>query len=305
MQLHHRATAPARALTGLGLVATVLTGCAATPQADTASTPAPPVSAEPGPADAGPGSGDGLPSSHVHGVAVNPADGLVYLASHDGLFRYGPDGPERVGPVIDLMGFTVAGPDHFYSSGHPSPGVDLPAPLGLAESTDAGQTWQPLSRGGQSDFHALTASTAAVVGYDGSALRSTTDGQTWTELDAPVEPFALAATPDGRVLVATSQAGVYRSDDGGATWQQPQAPLLQYVAFADDTVAVGVTPDGDVARSDDAGQTWTQVGALGEPVAAVGAARGPDDTVRVVVVTADQVLESSDGGATFGALTTE
>ena len=34
-------------------------------------------------------------------------------------------------------------------------------------------------------------------------------------------------------------------------------------------------------------------------------ARGPDDTVRVVVVTADQVLESSDGGATFGALTTE
>ncbi|WP_245528111.1 F510_1955 family glycosylhydrolase [Cellulomonas gilvus] len=247
---------------------------------------------------------DGLPSSHVHGVAVNPADGLVYLASHDGLFRYGPHGPERVGPVIDLMGFTVAGPDHFYSSGHPSPGVDLPAPLGLAESTDAGQTWQPLSRGGQSDFHALTASTASVVGYDGSVLRSTTDGQTWTELDAPVEPFALAASPDGRVLVATSGAGVYRSDDGGATWQQPQAPLLQYVAFADDTVAVGVTPDGNVARSEDAGQTWTQVGALGEPVAAVGAARGPDGGVGVVVVTADEVLKSADGGATFGPLTT-
>ncbi|WP_298458465.1 F510_1955 family glycosylhydrolase [uncultured Cellulomonas sp.] len=303
MHPHHRTTV--RALASLGLVAAVLAGCAGTPRAGTAPPPGPAVSAGPGPADAGAAAGEGLPSSHVHGVAVNPADGLVYLASHDGLFRYGADGPQRVGPVIDLMGFTVAGPDHFYSSGHPSPGVDLPTPLGLVESTDAGQTWQPLSRGGQSDFHALTASTAAVVGYDGSALRSTTDGQTWTDLDAPVEPFALAASRDGRVLVLTSQAGVYRSGDGGATWQQPQAPLLQYVAFADDTVAVGVTPDGDVARSDDAGQTWTQVGALGEPVAAVGATRGPDDTVRVVAVTADQVLESSDGGATFGALTTK
>jgi hypothetical protein len=99
--------------------------------------------------DAAGGAG-GLPTSHVHGVDVNPADGTVYLAAHDGLFRYGGSGPERVGPVIDLMGFAVAGPDHFYASGHPGEGADLPNPVGLIESTDAGRTWRALSRQGLS-----------------------------------------------------------------------------------------------------------------------------------------------------------
>src|SRR5512146_2926265 len=104
--------------------------------------------------DAARGAG-GLPSSHVHGVDVNPADGTVYLATHDGLFRYGGSGPQRVGPVIDLMGFAVVGPDHFYASGHPGEGADLPDPVGLIESTDAGRTWRALSRQGKSDFHTV------------------------------------------------------------------------------------------------------------------------------------------------------
>ncbi len=96
-------------------------------------------------------------------ASTSPADGLVYLATHDGLFHYDDSGPVRVGPVIDLMGFTVVGPDHFYASGHPGPGVELPAPVGLIESRDGGATWDPLSRQGESDFHALTASDAGVV----------------------------------------------------------------------------------------------------------------------------------------------
>ena len=57
---------------------------------------------------------------HVHGLGVNPADGARYVASHNGLFRTGPDGrAEAVGPTRDLMGFTIAGPDTFLSSGHP------------------------------------------------------------------------------------------------------------------------------------------------------------------------------------------
>ena len=125
-------------------------GCAATPDPARTSTTV----------DPGHPAADGLPSPHVHGVAVNPADDRVYLATHDGLFRYDPTGPQRIGPVIDLMGFTVAGPDHFYASGHPGQGTDLPDPVGLLESTDAGHTWTALSRQGQSDFHALTASPA-------------------------------------------------------------------------------------------------------------------------------------------------
>jgi len=34
----------------------------------------------------------------------------------------------------------VAEPDHFYASGHPGEGADLPDPVGLIEATDAGRT---------------------------------------------------------------------------------------------------------------------------------------------------------------------
>ena len=32
-----------------------------------------------------------LPSSHIHGVAIDPADGRLLLATHDGLFEVGDD----------------------------------------------------------------------------------------------------------------------------------------------------------------------------------------------------------------------
>jgi hypothetical protein len=83
----------------------------------------------------------GLPGEHVHGVARDPGDGTVYLATHEGLFRYDKGAPVRVGPVVDLMGFSVTGPGHIYASGHTGDGVDLPAPVGLMETRDAGKTW--------------------------------------------------------------------------------------------------------------------------------------------------------------------
>ena len=130
-----------------------------------------------------------LPSAHVHGVAVTPADDKLYLATHDGLFRYDATGPTRVGPVIDLMGFAVAGPDHFYASGHPGAGVDLPEPVGLIESRDGGRTWTARSRQGESDFHALVTSDAGIVGFDGT-LRATENGTTWRELPDGGSPRA-------------------------------------------------------------------------------------------------------------------
>ncbi len=243
--------------------------------------------------------GVGLPSRHVHGVAVNPADGQVYVASHDGLFRMMAK-PERVGPVIDLMGFTVAGPDHFYASGHPGPGTDMPNPVGLIESRDGGRTWTALSRQGQSDFHALAAAGIGVVGFDG-ALRASADGKDWTPLAAPAAPHALAVSPDGQVIVATSESGPIRSTDAGKTWHRiAAAPLLQLVDWADAAQLVaGVTPDGQVAISTDAGATWQRRGTVDGPPQALGLTGQAVGSLRVLVVSGAQLLDSTDGGATF------
>jgi hypothetical protein len=249
--------------------------------------------------EASPPAGVGLPSRHVHDVAVNPADGQVYLASHDGLFRMTAK-PERVGPVIDLMGFTVAGPDHFYASGHPGPGTDMPNPVGLIESRDGGRTWTALSRQGQSDFHALAAAGTGVVGFDG-ALRASTDGRSWTPLAAPAAPHALAVSPDGRVIVGTSESGPIRSTDAGESWHRiAGAPLLQLVDWADTAQLVaGVTPDGQVAISTDAGATWQRRGKVDGPPQALGVSGQTAASLRVHIINAEQLLQSTDGGATF------
>ena len=197
-----------------------------------------------------------MPSAHVHAIARDPGSGKLVVAAHDGLYVYDGTTPERVGPVIDLMGFTVAGPGHYYASGHPGTATDLPQPVGLIESRDGGKTWKVLSRGGRSDFHALTTTGQTVVGFDG-AVRATTDGRTWTDGNLDAQPRTLAGSREGPTVLATTEEGLMRSTDGGATWQQmDQASWLLMAAFGDGDTVAGLTPDGQVHTSADAGRTW-------------------------------------------------
>ncbi len=246
------------------------------------------------------GSATSFPA-HVHGVGIDPADGTVLLATHEGLIEVGEDARAvRVGPVIDLMGFVVAGPDRFLASGHPGLHVDLPQPVGLIESRDGGRTWQPASRQGISDFHALTVSAQGVLGYDGTLLRST-DGEQWEQLAIPAEPHTLAASPDGGQVLATTAQGVLRSTDGGSSWSRAVgAPVLQVVDWADDgTTAVGVDPSGVVWISADGAVTWQAGPDVGAAPHAVVATSSDDGALRIAAVTTDALVESRDGGRSF------
>ncbi|GHD05231.1 F510_1955 family glycosylhydrolase [Zhihengliuella salsuginis] len=302
---------PARALAPAALLALLLSACApaeepATP-ADgspaTASPSAPPASdaagdgtAENGPADFG----------HIHGL--HPDGDELLIASHHGLFAAGLDGvgadglmpdgsgPESRGPLIDLMGFT-AGDGALYASGHPGAGTDLPNPVGLLRSDDGGATWEPLSRTGQSDFHALTAASGAVVGFDGALVR-TEDGENWESVEGP-DAFALAGHPEGEAVLATTQDGIWRSEDAGKSWTEPSGgPLLQYIAFGDADTAVGIAPDGAIHVSGDAGASWEAAGDAGEAPGAI-AADVRDGQLHVWAAVGSAVVHSADGGATF------
>lgn len=107
--------------------------------------------------------------------------GVIVLTAGDGeTTRTG--GPAQISQEQqDFMGFTVAGPDRLLASGHPAPGQDLPAALGLIESRDGGRTWQPVSLLGQADFHVLRAAGERVYGFDpasGMLLASGDGGRT-------------------------------------------------------------------------------------------------------------------------------
>ena len=245
-----------------------------------------------------------LPGEHVHGMSRDPGSGKVNLATHEGLFVLQPNGSwQQVGPKVDLMGFAISGPGTFYASGHPADGVDLPAPVGLIKSTDAGRTWTVMSLGGQSDFHALTASSTGVTGFDG-ALRTTSDGKKWSQGGLSVEPSSLAAAPDGSQVLATTAKGLFRSTDAGATWAPlASAPPLLMTAWADSKTVVGVTNQGDLVVSRDAGSSWKSGAAKLTSAEAICASRDKAGVLEILVATDKGVVQSLDDGATLTDLT--
>ena len=276
----------------------VLTACGspgtATPSARGGSPAAAPVSS---PASAS-SSRPPVAITHIHAVARDPKSGELLLATHEGLFRHVNGDLVQNGPVIDLMGFAVAPDGTYYASGHPGVGVDLPQPVGLLTSTDAGRSWRVASRGGQSDFHALTAGSTAVIGFDG-VLRSSTDGTTWTTRSIPAPPRTLAVAPTSGALLATTEAGLLASSDTGATWRTLPPPVTALlVTWADEKTMVIATTTGQLGVSSDAGITWTlnptRVGAA----EALHAGRGQDGRLEIVVVADGKVLRTLDGGTT-------
>jgi photosystem II stability/assembly factor-like uncharacterized protein len=241
----------------------------------------------------------------VHGLGVNPADGTVYIATHDGLFRVGADGAvEPAGTSRrDLMGFTITGPDTFLSSGHPAPGEDVANPLGLVRSTDAGATWTALSLAGQVDFHALEVSSTIVYGLDAGRrlLRVSTDGGTTWQDRATLPALDIAVDPaDPSAVLATVQGGVIASADGGTSFGAPTGPPLAFLSWAPDGTIYGLGLDGGLHRSTDRGGSWQQVGTVpgGRPQAVTGLDGG-----RVLAATAGGVYDSRDGGRSFAPLT--
>lgn len=240
----------------------------------------------------------GTTVSHIHAIVRDPADAaVVLLATHEGLFRLRDRKLTAIGPTVDLMGFTVTPEGRYLASGHPGAGSDLPEPVGLIESTDEGKSWTVLSRGSESDFHALTASPDLVLGFDGE-LRLSADGRTWETLTIPSAPADLAIAPGTGAMLAATEAGVLISADG-SSWQELETPqLISRLVWADAETIVGAGIDGHLLTSHDAGDTWTSSQQPVGEVTALGASVTEDGTVEALLVAESMVLRSTDGGDT-------
>ncbi|MER7071912.1 F510_1955 family glycosylhydrolase [Terrabacter sp. NPDC000476] len=233
--------------------------------------------------------------THIH-RAIRERD-TILVATHQGLFRLAGHGQlVAVSPPIDLMGFAIATDGTYVASGHPAPQSDLPQPVGLIQSADRGRTWSLRSRGGQSDFHALTALGPGVMAFD-DALRFSPDRVTWQDRRIPAPPRDLAAGPDGTVL-ATTERGLLASDDRGLTWRTVTTPqLMLTVTWAGPRTIVGASTTGVLMVSRDAGATWTTGPRSVGEVSAVTATLPGADQIEILLVVGTQVLRTNDLGA--------
>ncbi|HCA87870.1 MAG TPA: hypothetical protein DEQ61_21860 [Streptomyces sp.] len=274
MPLRFRPIATATAL----LLAAALTGCSE-------------GSSEPSeaPADVG----------HIHGLGTNPADGKLYVATHQGIIVVNEDGTsKRVSDNADYMGFTVAKADTFLGSGHPAPGGDGPPNRGLIESTDAGKTWKTRSLGGEVDFHALEYAHGMIYGYDSTngMLRVSKGGTTWDER-AQLAAVDIAVSPkDPDTVLATTEDGIAKSTDGGKTFTTGASPVMVFISWAEDDALYGISTTGALSRSADGGETWEAAGSVpgGQPQALTAL-----DDKHLLAASQGGVYESRDGGETF------
>lgn len=200
---------------------------------------------------------------HVHGAVLH--DGALLLGTHSGLVQVDLSTGEtkrRGMAQDDLMGLASNGTD-LLASGHPGPGTDLPDPLGLMRSSDAGGTWQAVSLTGEVDFHGLasTGSMVAGIGTADGVLISQDAGATWRATG--VSDALGLAWFQGALWIATESGLVtWRDgviDDGASTGQ----PVVALAADAGGSSLWAVATDGTVWRTDD-GMNWAKRGAVTE-----------------------------------------
>jgi photosystem II stability/assembly factor-like uncharacterized protein len=225
---------------------------------------------------------------------------------------------------------------------------------GLWKSFNAGRTWSPVFDGqpiasigaigvapsnpnivyvgsGEADMRSQ-------ISFGNGVYRSADAGKTWRHVGLdntrqigrvlvdPTNPDTVFVAALGHAYGASPDRGIYRSRDGGASWQKvlfksdsagaidlafdPANPQIIYGALWNtrrppwSVYPPSYGPGGGAFKSTDGGTTWNQLttGLPPERVGRIGLAVAPTDARRVyAIVDAKEggLFRSDDGGATF------
>ena len=118
--------------------------------------------------------------------------------------------------------------------------------------------------------------------------------------------FALAASNDGTVVIASTAAGVFRSADSGNTWVLGDTTLPPAAALAidpsDATKAYAFAQNGSFYSSNDGGINWKPTGTSLPALYLSRIAIAPGTPSRLYTWDASAVYSSVDGAKTWQAL---
>ncbi len=180
----------------------------------------------------------------------------------------------------------------------------------VLHTEDGGDSWKLLRQDTSVDqplfsVYFMDRKQGLVVGLWSLALRTGDGGEHWTSVKMPAPPGGDKAGPNlyrifrakeaGTLFIAAEMGLVYRSDDGGQSWQMIQTgqrgSLWTGLALRDGSLLVAGL-NGQILRSSD-GSAWTAL-ASGVEGSITDLAQGPDGSV-IGVGLAGTIVESSDG----------
>jgi photosystem II stability/assembly factor-like uncharacterized protein len=253
-------------------------------------------------------------------------------------------GPYRGGRSVAVAG-SVARPNEYYMG---------TVGGGVFKSTDGGQSWAPVTDkyfGGTIGAIAVSPSNPDIVYVGGGEApirgnvshgdgvwKSTDGGKTWKSLGLeltrqisrvrvhPTNPDLVYVGAQGNVWAPTAERGVYRSRNGGTSWEKvlfrndstgvsdlamdPSNPNVLYAAFWQ----AGRTPwmlvsggnGSGIFKSTDGGDSWKEItrnpglpkGILGNVAVSVSEAN-PNRVFAIIEADSGGVYRSDDAGATW------
>jgi photosystem II stability/assembly factor-like uncharacterized protein len=268
---------------------------------------------------------DGILSAGASSAAIGHLSAPPAAASYAGL-RWRHLGPFRGGRVAAVSG--VPGrPNEFYYGGVNG---------GVWKSVDAGRVWrpvfddQPVASIGAIAVAPSRPDTVYVgsgestlrdsTGYGNGVYKSTDAGATWTHLGLeqtyhigkvavdPKNPDVVFVAAIGKLYSASEQRGVFRSTNGGKSWQKvlgpnPNVGAVDVVIDPTDSKVVYAAlwatrrppwftyaptngPGGGLYKSVDGGSTWTKLtkGLPADGIGRSGIAVSPSNPKRVYAV---------------------
>lgn len=217
-----------------------------------------------------------LNSQPYTSFAISPT-GVLFLTSGDGqFFRSNDDGATWVklrdfNRSIDHIAIDTR--QHFYLS-FPASGPRT-AQQQIKRSTDGGRTWKTIfDKGARTHPHS---------GY-------------WT--NRIVNAFVVDT--EDRLFVGMARGGLFRSRDGGETWEVVNTGLKNTrvpVLLARTSAVWAGTQHSGLFRSTDRGRTWTRVGFLGQGITSI--VSGAQEQDLWLGTAYDGVYRSHDGGTTW------
>ena len=250
-------------------------------------------------------------------------------------------GPVNIGGRVTSLAVDPVNPNHIWIG---------TAAGGVWDSADEGATWTPRFDGQTSNAIGAIAThptnplvvyvgtgeaNGSAYGYDGDGVYKTVDGgTTWTNVGLgdsrkigriaidPVNPERVFVAAVGSPFLRSADRGVYRSTNGGTSWQRvlfvaddtgaidlsidPSNPNRIYAALWQVAGDVNGGPLGGIWRSLDGGTTWTKL-TTGLPalVGRIGIAIAPSLTSTLYATVAgpqnafDGIYKSTNGGDTW------
>jgi hypothetical protein len=252
-----------------------------------------------------------------------------------------PGAAEASAAMVTVNSWTEKGPDYKSPTSGWNPGVGRVTSIAVNPDNEneiyitspGGGLWKTNNGGGQAgnwqpltdNDNSLTSMFAVAIDplntqvvYAGSSggriIKSTDNGVTWADVGVGVTGHVWKIVPHpttADIVFAATSNGIFRSEDGGATWARVQNTRKEDIEFHPTNRDIMYATGNDVYRSADGGITWTLVGVAagittaGRTMVSVTAA----DPNRVYLVQArgeefGKFFVSYDAGLTFATLIT-